>query len=125
MSRILLVDDSVLFLEIAQVALEAEGYKVKCATTLDELEQARKEFACDLILMDVQMPEAFGDDVALALRGLHGVKTPIYLLSSLDEEDLVERVKWSQVDGYISKNHGIDAVLARVRTILAAPEGGE
>ncbi len=118
MKRILLMDDSPIFLEVTRAALEAEGYGVACASNLAELEQARSQGSLDLVLMDVQMPEVFGDDVALTLRHAYGVAVPIYLLSSLDDADLAERVKWAQVEGFISKNRGLEALLGEVRRIL-------
>jgi CheY-like chemotaxis protein len=117
MKRILLMDDSEIFLEVTRAALEAAGYDVITATSLGQLEQARQR-GSDLVLMDVQMPEAFGDDVALTLRHAYGISAPIYLLSSLEESDLAERVKWAQIEGFISKNQGLDAIVARVRNIL-------
>lgn len=120
MKRILLMDDSPIFLEVTRTAFEAEGYSVVCASNLAELEQARSQGRLDLVLMDVQMPEVFGDDVALTLRHAYGVEVPIYLLSSLDDADLAERVRWAQVEGFISKNRGLEALLGEVRRILGA-----
>jgi len=111
MKRILIMDDSPIFLEATRAALEAAGYAVVCASSLAELDQARLAGASDLVLMDVQMPEVFGDDVALTLRHAYGVDAPIYLLSSLEDNDLAERVKWAQVEGFISKNRGLEAVV--------------
>ena len=71
--RILIVDDSPMVLELVTVALEAEGYEVLCANDLNELEDHCQYGDPDLILMDVQMPEAFGDDVAMVLRLVRGV----------------------------------------------------
>src|SRR5262249_13466818 len=81
---ILLVDDSPLTLAVTREALEDAGYTVLCARDLEEMEKHRGSHKPDLILMDVQMPEAFGDDVAMVLRGAKGIRTPIYLLSTLD-----------------------------------------
>lgn len=117
MKRILLMDDSQLFLEMTRAALTTAGYEVVCATNLAQLEEVRAR-GPDLVLMDVQMPEAFGDDIAMILRDAHGVNVPIYLLSSLDENDLAERVRWAQIDGYISKTIGVRAIVERVGAIL-------
>jgi CheY-like chemotaxis protein len=116
--RILLVDDSPIFLEATRAALEASGHSVQCASTLADLETARNEGGFDLVLMDVQMPEVFGDDVAMTLRHAYGVTVPIYLLSSLEDNDLADRVKWAQVEGFISKNRGLAAVVHEVERIL-------
>lgn len=119
MKRILLMDDSAIFLEVMRLALEKEGYAVVCASTLAELDGVRSTGGPqDLVLMDVQMPEAFGDDIAMTLRHAYGVNAPIYLLSSLEENELAERAKWAEIDGFISKNRGMDAVITAVRGIL-------
>ena len=121
MKRILLMDDSEIFLAVARVALESAGYEVVCASDLAELARVREQGgALSLVLMDVQMPEVFGDDVAFTLRHSYGFTAPIHLLSSLDEADLAERVKWAEIDGFISKNKGIDAVVESVKRIVGA-----
>lgn len=118
MKRILLMDDSPVFLDVMRHALEAEGYAVVCASSLEELDRVRQQGPSDLVLMDVQMPEAFGDDIAMTFRHAYGITVPIYLLSSLEEKDLADRVKWAEIEGYISKNSGMQAVISRVRQIL-------
>jgi DNA-binding NarL/FixJ family response regulator len=118
MKRILLMDDSPIFLEIARYALEGAGYEVITANDLETFQQARQQKPADLVLMDVQMPEAFGDDIAMTLRFAHDVDTPIYLLSSLDDADLAERANEAQIDGFISKNIGMEAIVDEVRRIL-------
>ena len=64
------------------------------------------------------MPEAFGDDIAMTMRHAYEIKAPIYLLSSLDEVDLADRVQWAEIDGFISKQLGLESLLARVSSIL-------
>lgn len=118
MKRILLMDDSPIFLAVARHALETAGYEVITASDLETFQQARQQKPADLVLMDVQMPEAFGDDIAMTLRFAHDVDTPIYLLSSLEDKDLAERANEAQIDGYISKNIGMDAIVDEVRRIL-------
>jgi DNA-binding response OmpR family regulator len=116
--RILVVDDSDLFLEMMRTSLEAVGYSVATASDLTALEEQRGKGPVDLILMDVQMPEAFGDDVAGVLRMVRGVHTPIYLLSSMDESELALRALEADIEGYISKRAGPEKIVARVQGIL-------
>jgi DNA-binding response OmpR family regulator len=120
MKRILLMDDSELFLEVTRTALQTVGYEVMCANDLSQLDELRRQGQADLVLMDVQMPEAFGDGIAFTLRNAYGISAPIYLLSSLDEADLVDRVEWAQIEGYISKTVGVEAIVERVRRILSS-----
>ena len=126
MKRILLMDDSTIFLDVTRAALEALGYQVECASDLAELARVREQAQSELslVLMDVQMPEVFGDDVALTLRHSYGISVPIYLLSSLEDADLADRVKWAGVDGFISKNGGIEAVVDAVHRIVGPASGG-
>ena len=120
MKRILLMDDSEIFLAVARAALESAGYDVVCASDLAELARVREQGgALSLVLMDVQMPEVFGDDVAFTLRHSYGFTAPIYLLSGLDEKDLADRVQWAQIEGFISKKVGIDGIVSRVQQILS------
>ena len=112
-----MMDDSEIFLDLVRTALQQAGYHVTVANDLAQLAEARNAQS-DLVLMDVQMPEAFGDDIALTLRHVYGISAPIYLLSSLEEADLADRVEWARIDGFISKQLGLDAIVSRVRTIL-------
>ena len=122
MKRILLMDDSEIFLEVARRALEHAGYEVIVANDLESFQQARQQKPADLVLMDVQMPEAFGDDIAMTLRFAHDVDTPIYLLSSLSDKELAERANEAQIDGFISKNIGMERIVEQVRRILDPAE---
>ncbi len=91
--KVLIFDDSPLVLELTQQALERAGYAVATAADLTAFELARNVIAPDLILVDVQMPEAFGDDVASTLRGMRGVRVPILLVSNLDDAQLERRTR--------------------------------
>jgi DNA-binding response OmpR family regulator len=115
--RILLVDDSPIILAATKEALVAAGYDVDTRASVDEV-VAHGVTGFDLILMDVQMPELFGDDVGMVLREERGVATPIYLLSSLSEDELRERAREAGVAGFISKQAGLEAVVAFVRRVL-------
>ncbi|MBS2013311.1 MAG: response regulator transcription factor [Deltaproteobacteria bacterium] len=120
--RILVIDDSPLVLELTRSVLEAAGYVVATAATLDSFEAARRDAAPDLILIDVQMPEAFGDDLAAMLKGGYGEIAPIVLLSSLDEDELAQRAAAAKVNGWVSKRSGFDALVAKVRELLPGRE---
>jgi two-component system alkaline phosphatase synthesis response regulator PhoP len=119
--RILIVDDSPLLLDLAKEALERAGYSVLIAQDFSQLASLQEHGRVDLILMDVQMPELYGDDVAAVLREVRGVKTPIYLLSSLTAEELAKRASAADIEGYICKRDGIDALVERVSQILSGP----
>ena len=115
--RILLVEDSPIIQAAVSAALATAGYEVAMRSNFNELMAAGTD-GFDLILMDVQMPELYGDDVASVLRNERKVTTPIYLFSSLEPDALAERAQSAGVDGFIHKGAGLDHLLDRLRTIL-------
>jgi len=117
---ILVFDDSTMTLELTRAALEAAGFTVAIAENLETFEQHRGSLDPDLILVDVQMPEAFGDDVVLTLREGHGVRVPILLVSSLEEPELATRAERSRAAGYIQKTAGMRELVRRCKEALEA-----
>ncbi|NVB83062.1 MAG: response regulator [Kofleriaceae bacterium] len=116
--RILIVDDSPVILAASKHALAEAGFEVETRSGIDELGDKGAD-GFDLILMDVQMPELYGDDVAAVLKLERSVTTPIYLFSTLTEEELEERAREARVDGYISKSEGVVHLVDSVRRALA------
>lgn len=117
---VLVFDDSPMVLELTRAALEAAGFSVLIAETLATFEQHRGTSDPDLILIDVQMPEAFGDDVVLALHDGHGVRVPILLVSSLDEDELARRAERAHAAGYVQKSAGVTELVRRCKQALGA-----
>ena len=120
---VLVMDDSAIVRDTLAAVLEASGFAVRTAATLDELERQRAECSPDLYILDVQMPEAFGDDVGLVLRDVRQVGVPILLFSSLDEKLLARRAHEAGLSGYVSKAAGLPALIARVGTLLGGGSG--
>jgi DNA-binding response OmpR family regulator len=120
--RILIIDDSPLILEVARKSLEEAGYTVSIAINVTEFEAARRSDPHpDLIIVDIQMPEMFGDDLALTIRGAYREKSPILFLSTLDEMELSRRAKESGATGYVTKRAGMNALVAKVKELLGPP----
>jgi len=115
---ILVFDDSPFALALTRAALESAGFKVAIAGDLTSFARQRMAFHPDLILVDVQMPEAFGDDVASTLRRWHGVRVPILLVSSLEQGELARRAQGAQASGYICKGAGMPELVRRCRELL-------
>jgi len=114
--RVFLMDDSAFALELTRTALIESGVDVQCGRDLSDLSRFDPA-TVDLVLMDVDMPEAFGDDVASFLIG-QGLSIPVYLLSSLPTDQLARRAVDAGAAGYIEKRHGVDHVIGEVQRIL-------
>jgi CheY-like chemotaxis protein len=117
--RILIIDDSPIILAAAQHVLVEAGYDVDTRSTVTELGE-KGASGYDLILMDVQMPELFGDDIAAVLRHERSIQTPIYLFSTLPDHELKRRANDAKIDGFISKDSGMKNLVTEVQKILGA-----
>ena len=116
--RILVIDDSDLIVEAVRDGLEEDGVEVEGVTDLGTIDRSQGFDRFNLILVDVQMPTMFGDDVAMVMREGRSVAAPIVLLSSLPEPELAVRAREAGADGYISKRRGVDAVVVEIRKWL-------
>ncbi len=121
-SRILIVEDDDTMRSGLVDVLELEGYDVvEAADGRAGLERARRG-DCDLVLLDVMMPEMTGFDVLKALRA-EGCEVPVILLTALGEE--LDRVRGLELGGddYVVKPFSLRELIARIRLRLK-PRGG-
>ena len=121
MSRVLVIDDSPMLLELTVRALTAAGYDAVGAPDLATLDQKLAEGPFSLILMDVNMPEMFGDDVVEYLRQVKKVVAKLVLYSDISEAELDAKTKNSGADGYILKSGGLEGVIGGVMGLIGAP----
>ena len=117
-SRVLVLDDSQVLVELTTKSLFAAGVEAKGALDLSELDQALAGKPFDLILVDVKMPEAFGDDVLDFLRVQRKVQSKLVLYSDLPESELAEKARNCAADGYICKARGLESAVADVVRML-------
>lgn len=116
---VIVVDDDEDFLELAMRSLKRGGISARGVKNFAELDATlAAEPQLRLILMDVQMPDLFGDEVAAILRHERGVTATIVLYSSLDPEVLDGLAKSAGVDGWISKTQGIGHLVDEVKRLL-------
>ncbi|HVE87628.1 MAG TPA: response regulator [Myxococcales bacterium] len=125
LARVLVIDDSQVLLELTVSALKAAGYEAAGATDLASLDQQLSTGPFDLILVDVKMPEMFGDDVVEFLKQQRGLKSRLLLYSDIPEDELMRKVASSGADGAVSKSTGLEGVLAAVGAQVRARELAE
>ena len=121
MARVLVVDDSPLLVELVAQALSAEGIQTEKAIDLATLDQRLAAEPFDLILVDINMPEMFGDDVVEFLKSQRKTKAQLILYSDMAEAELAARVGTSGADGYLLKAWGIERCVQEVRKRLVQP----
>jgi DNA-binding response OmpR family regulator len=117
-SVIIVMDDSEVVLHAAKAFLATKGYEVRVAANLAELEAAIAAGRPDLFVLDVQMPEMFGDDVAQVLREVRSMKVPVILFSDIDPSALDERGREAGVAACVTKRSGMGALVTQIERIL-------
>ncbi len=119
MSHIVIIDDSRVALRLAKNALEAVGHSVQTMEDPGEFDP-KAGVPADLLLVDINMPQFYGDDVVSFIRAEWSLTTPILLFSNVPEDELKERAENCGADGYISKNWGLDVLVTKVNDTLGA-----
>lgn len=119
-SNILIVDDSLINLNLLGQVLIGQGYQVLPVNNGRDAIAAAIAAPPDLILLDVRMPDMDGYQVCQQLKADERTRSiPIIFLSGLgDTEDKLKAFQVGGVD-YVTKPFHPEEVLARVRTHLA------
>jgi two-component system response regulator RegX3 len=126
--QILLVEDDPVQVEAVRILLRHEGYVVETATTgAQALERAQGIPGPDLVLLDVQLPDLSGTEIARRIRASSSV--PIILLTARRQETDKVLGLDAGADDYIMKPFSPNELLARVRaqlrrSTLSAPAPG-
>lgn len=113
-ASVLIVDDHPSFRTGARRMLEAGGYSVigEAADGEAALEAVR-ELGPDLVLLDVQLPDIDGFEVAARLRD-SGATATVVLTSSRDRADFGDALAESPAVGFIAKGELSGATLAEL-----------
>lgn len=111
-STVLIVDDHAAFRASARALLEADGFVVvgEAADDREALDQARV-LRPDVVLLDIQLPEADGFTVADRLAA-EGSGAQVVLVSSHEAATYGPRLAAARVRGFIAKRHLSGAALA-------------
>jgi DNA-binding NarL/FixJ family response regulator len=114
-TTVLIVDDHGSFRASARKLLESEGFDVvgEAGTGGGAVEQAAA-LGPDLVLLDVQLPDLDGFEVAARVTGLDG-KPAVILVSSRDARDFGPLVERSGAIGFVAKD---ELSGARLRAML-------
>jgi len=117
--QILVVEDEPAIAESVAYALRRDGFTVAIASTAREADWAVA--GVELVVLDLMLPDRSGFDLIAEFRK-RGLKTPIIVLSSRDDEaDRVAALE-TGADDYVTKPFSPREVVARVRAVLRRVE---
>jgi CheY-like chemotaxis protein len=110
MMKILVCEDDVVVNKIIQVALE--GPKIQLTHAKDGIQAMKllKQDTYDLIITDIHMPYHNGDEVLNFVRNEQKKNTPIVMISSDAEEEVIQMALKSGVNEFIKKPLDTDAL---------------
>ena len=114
--NVLLVEDDERIIEFVRRGLEAEGYHVEVARNGRDALQRAHAPTCQLIILDLLLPDVDGRDVCRQLRAAD-LGTPILMLTALDTlEDKVRGLRMG-ADDYLAKPFAFEELVARVQAL--------
>ena len=113
MPHILLVEDDQIIADGLMYTLQENGYTPHHAPTVADAMAAIRQQHFQLAILDMQLPDGTGFDVAKALSA-----TPIIFLTVVDDEGNIVRAFDSGAEDYITKPFRLYEFLARVRRVL-------
>ncbi len=116
--RILLVDDDLVVRAKVSESLEEDGFEVILAKNGTDGIAAYQEHRPDLILVDAIMPILDGFEFCEQLKNLGERLTPILMITSLDDNDSVDRAFASGATDYITKPINLSILRQRVRNLI-------
>ena len=118
---ILIVDDDADLSMLIQDMLEDNGYAFLYAASIDDAYEVLTDNKCDLILLDINLPDGTGFSFCKELR--HTSQVPIIFASARTSED--DKVNGLDMGGddYIAKPYSLKELMSRIRSILRRTYG--
>lgn len=117
---ILVVDDDPDLLKLLRTYMKMEGFAVRTAEKRDDIVAAlRQPPKPDLVLLDVQLPDANGFDVLAKMRQHPFMKSiPVIMLTGEATREAVLRGLQAGADGYVTKPFATRELINKVRELL-------
>ncbi|HEY5376298.1 MAG TPA: PAS domain S-box protein [Polyangiaceae bacterium] len=117
--RLLVVDDSITYLQELGSQLRQEGYDVVLVKSGEEALQVLATQSVDCILLDLIMPGLSGQDTCRRIRQRTEWRDiPLVMLTARDDRDAMIEGIDAGADDYIAKSADFDVLKARLRAQL-------
>lgn len=117
-NHLLVVDDDVRIRSLLQKYLIEQGYFVSIAKDANQALKILQEIECNLIILDVMMPDETGIEFAKKLRNVLSINIPIIMLTAMGQAD--DRINGLEVgaNDYLVKPFEPKELLLRINNIL-------
>lgn len=117
-TRLILVEDQMLVREGIKslLGLDDSVEVVGEYENGQQLIDSENALNCDVILMDIRMPKLSGIDTLLALSD-KGISTPVLMLTTFDDHELVNGAMRAGAKGYLLKDVSLETLVDTITQI--------
>jgi two-component system, OmpR family, response regulator len=117
-----MIEDEPRVADFVRRGLRAEGWTIDHATSAEDGLERLKDTAYDIVLLDMMLPGASGDEFCRRLRGARN-NVPVLVLSALNStNDRVEGLR-AGADDYLPKPFEFDELVARIDALHRRSSG--
>ncbi len=117
--KVLVVEDNELNLKLFCDLLRAHDYMAEPVRDGREAVARARDFAPDLIIMDIQMPHVTGYEIILELKADDALKTiPVMAVTAYAGREDEERIRAAGADAYVSKPISLARFVDAVEALL-------
>jgi two-component system cell cycle response regulator CtrA len=120
--RVLLIEDDSSIAQSIELMLKSESFNVYTTDLGEEGVDLGRLYDCDIILLDLNLPDISGLEVLRSLR-VSKVKTPILILSGIASIEHKVKGLGYGADDYMTKPFHKTELIARVHAIVRRSQG--
>ena len=104
MTKIAIIEDDAVIIQMYRIKFEADGFDVQVADNGKNGIELVQSFKPDLVLLDLQMPEMTGDEALQHIRAAEwGKDVPVIILTNLGPEEAPKVLEDLNIESYIVK----------------------
>jgi CheY-like chemotaxis protein len=113
MSKLMIVEDDPMLVEIYEKKLKDAGFDVKVVTSGVAVKDEAILWQPELILLDVVLPDMDGFEVLSVIKNVSEIKEiPVYVFSNLSAKEDIERASSLGAAGFLTKSNFTPSQLA-------------
>ena len=121
MKRLIIVDDHAVVREGLNFALAGNGFEVVAAVSnLSEARSAIAALSPDAVIIDINLPDGSGYELAMWIRKLN-TEMPIVILTLNDSRDHIHAAKKAGANAFVVKNAPITELIAALNFAFNSP----
>jgi CheY-like chemotaxis protein len=123
MSKIMVVEDDPMLVEIYEKKLQSAGFEVKAVTSGKAVKDAATLWQPDLILLDVVLPDMDGFEILEVIKRESGTKNiPVYVFSNLSSKEDIDRATNLGAAGFLTKSNFTPSQLTeKIKELVGNP----